>query len=191
MLPRLACHGPNFEARPEAGDDIVNDSKNKDDIAGALTKVLWTASQLDDRSDFDDLLEAIQVLRPRWTGGGSVVAWRYLRRQAWLDALQVLENDDEDAKRSALHSALMALCLFGMQDPLWQSHARLAAEQDDHQEASAIGRRLLDRAAGLDDRVRPSNWAPATQGVVLAAANGVQVGALTEGFAASTSWVRA
>ncbi len=180
-----------LEARPEAGDDIVNDSKSKDDIAGALTKVLWTASQLDDRSDFDDLLEAIQVLRPRWTGAGSVIAWRYLRRQAWLDALQVLENDDEEAKRSALHSALMAVCLFGMQDPLWQSHARLAAEQGDHQEASTIGRRLLDRAARLDDKVRPGHWSPASQGAVHATVSAHQGASFNDGFAASTSWVRA
>lgn len=139
----------------------MNYTACKDDVAGGLTKVLWTASQLDDLSDFDDLLDAIRVLRPRWTGAGTVVAWRYLRRQSWLDALRVLEDDDEEAKRSALHSALMAVCLFGMQDPLWQSYARTAAEQREHREASSIGARLLERAAKLDGSVREAESAAA------------------------------
>lgn len=169
----------------------MNDAKNNDEIAGALTKVLWTAAQLDDRSDFDDLLEAIQVLRPQWTGGGAVTAWRFLRRQAWLDALRVLENDDDAAKRSALHSALMAVCLFGMQDPLWQGHARVAAEQSEHQEAATIGRRLLDRVAQMDNSVRPANWTVTTQGAQ-PSPSGVSVHLpLLDGFAVSTNWVRA
>lgn len=139
----------------------MNDTGCRDDVAGGLTKVLWTASQLDDLSDFDDLLDAIRVLRPRWNGAGTVVAWRYLRRQSWIEALRVLEDDDQEAKRSALHSALMAVCLFGMQDPLWQSYARTAAEQREHREASSIGTRLLERAAKLDSSVRAAADEPA------------------------------
>ncbi|MFL9874814.1 HrpB1 family type III secretion system apparatus protein [Paraburkholderia megapolitana] len=127
----------------------MNDTGCRDDVAGGLTKVLWTASQLDDLSDFEDLLDAIRVLRPRWTGAGTVVAWRHLRRQSWIDALRVLEDDDQDAKRTALHAALMAVCLFGMQDPLWQSYARTAAEQREHREAASIGSKLLERAAKM------------------------------------------
>jgi type III secretion protein HrpB1 len=172
------------------GDDIVNYTGCRDDIAGGLTKVLWTASQLDDLSDFDDLLDAIRVLRPRWTGAGTVVAWRHLRRQSWIDALRVLEDDDLEAKRSGLHSALMAVCLFGMQDPLWQSYARTAAEQREHREASDIGSRLLERAAKLDSSVRaPVESAPA--GPVSAAAPAWPAAPAESITHMPSSWVRA
>ena len=150
-----------FKCNSHTGDEIVNDTGCRDDVAGGLTKVLWTASQLDDLSDFEDLLDAIRVLRPRWTGAGTVVAWRHLRRQSWIDALRVLEDDDQDAKRSALHAALMAVCLFGMQDPLWQSYARTAAEQREHREAASIGSKLLERAAKMSGGVHAAEPAAA------------------------------
>ena len=156
----------------------------RDEIAGGLTKVLWTASQLDDEADFEDLLEAIRVLRPKWPGTGTVAAWRYVRRQAWGDARRVLEDDDTEAKRSGLHTALMAVCLFGLEDPLWHSYALSAAEQRESIEGAKIGARLLERAAKLDVGVQApaSTDAPAsTHGVP--ADNG--------GFSASMTWVRA
>jgi type III secretion protein HrpB1 len=119
-------------------------------LVGGLTKMLWSATQFDHESDFDDLLEAIRVLRPSWSGGGTVLAWRYVRRQAWVDARRVLEDDDEQAKRSGLHAALMAVCLFGLEDPLWHGYARAAAQQRESMEAAKIGNRLLERAARLD-----------------------------------------
>lgn len=157
----------------------------RDDVAGGLTKVLWTASQLEEESDFEDLLEAIRVLRPRWKGASTIVAWRHVRRQAWVDARRVLEDDDIEAKRSALHAALMAVCLFGLEDPLWHSYARTAAEQRENVEAAAIGNRLLERAAKTDGRAQasasstepPPSSAPATQD------NG--------SFSHSMMWVRA
>ena len=164
----------------------------KDDIAGGLTKVLWTASQIDDMSDFEDLLEAIRVLRPGWKGASIIVAWRYVRRQEWLDGLRALEADGE-ATRSALHTALMAVCLFGMEDPLWHGYARTASEQQESTEASKIGSRLLERAARLEQRgsnqaaasaagthhvARPVTPAPATTSV-------------DANIYAASSWVRA
>jgi Bacterial type III secretion protein (HrpB1_HrpK) len=116
-------------AAHEAREDIVTYTQCRDDIAGGLTKMLWSASQLDEQSDFEELLEAIQVLRPKWSAGTTVIAWRYMRRQAWSDARRVLDNDDPQAKRSGLHAALMAVCLFGLEDPLWHSYARAAAER--------------------------------------------------------------
>jgi type III secretion protein HrpB1 len=126
----------------------------RDDVAGGLTKVLWTASQLDELSDFEDLLDAIRLLRPRWNGANTVLAWRYVRRQAWVDALRVLEDDDAEGKRSALHAALVAVCLFGMEDPLWHSYAITAASQGESAEASLIGNRLLEQAAKTGDHVQ-------------------------------------
>jgi type III secretion protein HrpB1 len=136
-----------FIAGLQAGEDIVTYTGCSNDVAGGLTRVLWVASQIDDASDFEDLLDAIRVLRPRWKGAGAVVAWRHVRRQAWVDALRVLEDDDLEAKRSALHAALMAVCLFGLEDPLWHSYARTAAEQSENVEAAKIGNRLLERAS--------------------------------------------
>lgn len=145
----------------------MNQTGQRDDIAGGLSKVLWTASQLDELSDFEDLLEAIRVLRPGWTGAGLVQAWRYLRRHAWMDARRVLEDDDEQAKRSALHSALMAVCLFGLEDPLWHGYARTAADQGEHAEAAMIANRLLERTARTqphDGRETGAGHAAATAG---------------------------
>ncbi|MEJ0003007.1 MAG: HrpB1 family type III secretion system apparatus protein, partial [Pararobbsia sp.] len=128
----------------------VTDTGCRDDVASGLMKMLWTASQLEEESDFEDLLEAIRVLRPKSSGVGTVAAWRYVRRQAWVDARRVLEDEDEHAKRSGLHAALMAVCLFGLEDPLWHSYARTAAEQRESPEAMKIGYRLLERAAKTD-----------------------------------------
>jgi type III secretion protein HrpB1 len=166
----------------------VNYTGCRDDITGGLTKILWTASQLDDLSDFDDLLEAIRVLRPRWTGAGTVVAWRYLRRQSWIDALRVLEDDDQEAKRSALHAALMAVCLFGMQDPLWQSYARTAAEQREHREASSIGNRLLERAARTDGSMHAAPESAHAAPVATAAWPATSTESITH---MPSNWVRA
>jgi type III secretion protein HrpB1 len=157
----------------------VNYTGCRDEVTGSLTKVLWTASQIEEMSDFEDLLAAIQVLRPKWTGAGAVVAWRYVRRQEWLDAMRVLENDSLEAKRSALHSALMAVCLFGLQDPLWHSYARTAAEQRENPEASKIGHQLLERAA---KHGAVHVQVAAVQPVVTHDPNS---------FVASTNWVRA
>ncbi|GAB7524078.1 HrpB1 family type III secretion system apparatus protein [Paraburkholderia sp. 2C] len=153
----------------------------RDDVAGGLTKVLWVASQIDEASDFEDLLDAIRVLRPRWKGAGTVVAWRHVRRQAWMDALRVLEDDDLEAKRSALHAALMAVCLFGLEDPLWHSYARTAAEQRENVEAAKIGNRLLERAAKAGGRDASAEPAPAAAAPSHDASS----------FAASAMWVRA
>jgi type III secretion protein HrpB1 len=43
----------------------VNYTGCRDEVTGSLTKVLWTASQIEEMSDFEDLLAAIQVLRPK------------------------------------------------------------------------------------------------------------------------------
>jgi type III secretion protein HrpB1 len=156
----------------------------RDDVADGLTKVLWTASQLEEMSDFDDLLDAVRVLRPRWSGAGTVTAWRHVRRQAWDDARRVLEDDDLEAKRSGLHAALMAVCLFGLEDPLWHSYARTAAEQRENAEAAIIGNRLLERAAKVAPSMQQS-----------AAATGQQPAATAvsaqRNFAPSMMWVRA
>lgn len=152
----------------------------RDDVASGLTKMLWTASQLDDEADFEDLLEAIRVLRPQWPGVGTVAAWRYVRRQAWVDARRVLEDQDEQAKRTGLNAALMAVCLFGLEDPLWHSYARAAAEQRESPEAAKVGFRLLQRAAKSD--VSATAEPPTTTGV------GLEDNA---GFSAPMTWVRA
>jgi type III secretion protein HrpB1 len=145
-----------------------------------LTKVLWVASQIDDASDFEDLLDAIRVLRPRWKEAGTVVAWRHLRRQAWVDARRVLEDEDLEAKRSALYAALMAVCLFGLEDPLWHSYACTAAEQNENVEAAKIGNRLLERASKTDRATAAPAAVPAAAAPRDAAS-----------FAASAMWVRA
>jgi type III secretion protein HrpB1 len=148
--------------------------------------MLWTASQFDDEADFEDLLEAIRVLRPRWDGAGTVAAWRYVRRQSWDDARRVLEDDDTDAKRSGLHAALMAVCLFGLEDPLWHSYARTAVEQRENVHAAKIGARLLERAARLDASVQTTMSAQAS-----APASTPTQGSDNSGFSASMTWVRA
>jgi type III secretion protein HrpB1 len=154
----------------------------RDDIAGSLMKMLWSASQLDEQSDFEELLEAIQVLRPKWSAGSTVVAWRYMRRKAWTDARQVLDNDDPQAKRSGLHAALMAVCLFGLEDPLWHSYARAAAEQRDSTAAATIGNRLLERAMKTDLPV---------QTVVEPLIPAVKDAHVNGSFSLSAMWVRA
>jgi type III secretion protein HrpB1 len=162
----------------------VTNTGCRDEVTGGLTKVLWTASQLDEMSDFEDLLEAIRVLRPKWRGASTVLAWRYVRRQAWSDALRVLEDDDVEAKHSALHAALMAVCLFGLEDPLWHSYARSAAEQNENVEASKIGSRLLERAGKTGRRVEEETMSPSPSAPVAASnANG--------GLMPSMTWVRA
>ncbi len=148
--------------------------------------MLWTASQFDDEADFEDLLEAIRVLRPKWDGAGTVAAWRYVRRQSWDDARRVLEDDDADAKRSGLHAALMAVCLFGLEDPLWHSYARTAVEQRENVHAAKIGARLLERASRLDASVQTTMSAQAN-----APASTPTQGTDNSGFSASMTWVRA
>jgi type III secretion protein HrpB1 len=173
-----------FIAGLQEGEDTVSYKTCRDDVAGGLSKVLWTASQLEEMSDFDDLLDAVRVLRPGWSGACTVVAWRYVRRQAWHDARRVLEDDDLEAKRSALHAALMAVCLFGLEDPLWHSYARAAAEQRENTEAALIGNRLLERAAKTEPSIQQS--AAATGQQPAAAAVTAQ-----QNFASSMMWVRA
>jgi type III secretion protein HrpB1 len=167
-----------------ANEDIVNYTGCKDEIAGGLTKMLWTASQLDEEADFEDLLEAIRVVRPGWRGAGTVMAWRYVRRQAWRDARRVLEDDEVEAKRSGLHAALMAVCLFGLEDPLWHSYARSAVEQRESVEAAKIGARLLERAAKLDASVQTTVAADAPAAASAAQPDG-------GGFSSAIAWVRA
>jgi type III secretion protein HrpB1 len=140
-------------------EGIVTNTGCRDDVAEGLVKMLWNASQLDDQSDFEDLLDAIHVLRPRWTGASTVVAWRHMRRQEWMDARRVLENADADVSRSAMCAALMAVCLFGLEDPVWHSYARVAAEQHENVEAARIGNRLLERAAKAGVAAQPQGGA--------------------------------
>lgn len=166
------------------------DTGCKDEVTGGLTKVLWTASQLDEESDFDDLLEAIRVLRPRWNAAATVVAWRHVRRRAWVDARRVLEDDALEAKHSALHAALMAVCLFGLEDPLWHSYARSAAEQQDNADAARIGNRLLEQAARVEGRAVPPVERP-TNAATGAAAATTPSTQDSGSFAASMMWVRA
>ncbi|NRO98982.1 hypothetical protein GWC77_24045 [Paraburkholderia sp. NMBU_R16] len=152
----------------------------KDDIANGLANILWSASHFDDGTDFDDLLDAIRVLRPAWAGGSTASAWRYLRRQAWTDARRVLDDDVDGAKRSALHTALMAVCLFGLEDPLWQSYARTAVEQREDARAAAIGNTLLTRA---DKSSPPARVEPASANAASTAGGPVII--------PMQSWVRA
>ncbi|MBN3829397.1 hypothetical protein G3O00_38215 [Burkholderia sp. Ac-20384] len=164
----------------------MTDTGCTDDIAGGLTKILWTASQLENASDFEDLLDAIRVLRPKWSGAGAVSAWRYLRRQNWADARRVLEDEDEVSKQSSLYAALMAVCLFGLEDPLWHSYAQTASEQRDNPEAAHIGFRLLERAAKNHLKDGPPSSEPAAQPAQLA-----PPGQDAPRFSAAATWVRA
>lgn len=150
---------------------MVTDTEFKGDFAGGLAKMLWGASQFENESDFDDLLEAIKLLRPRWRGAATVLAWRYLRRSEWHEARRVLDDEDPAAKHAPLHTVLMAVCLFGLEDPLWHSYACTAAEQSDDPHAALIGGRLLQRAGR-------------TEGAVQAERSG-------EASGASMMWVRA
>ncbi|MEA3120234.1 MAG: type secretion protein HrpB1 [Paraburkholderia sp.] len=176
-----------FNAGLQTGEENVTYTACRDDLAGGLTKVLWNASQLEETSDFEDLLDAVRVLRPRWNGAGTVTAWRYVRRQAWDDARRILEDDDLEAKRSALHAALMAVCLFGLEDPLWHSYARTAADQHENAEAALIGNRLLERAEKTTPYTRQTPAATLQQPAAAAAT------ALSaqQNFASSMMWVRA
>ncbi|MDQ7982549.1 HrpB1 family type III secretion system apparatus protein [Paraburkholderia sp. SARCC-3016] len=170
-----------------ANEDIVTQTGCRDDVANGLAKMLWTASQLEEESDFDDLLEAIRVLSPKWSGARTVAAWRYLRRQAWVDARRVLQDEeDEQKKRSGLHAALMAVCLFGLGDPLWHSYARSAADQRESPEAAKIGNRLLEQALRLK-----SNDTHVVSEQSAATASGSHDTHERTGFITSMTWVRA
>lgn len=143
------------------------------DVADGLTKILWTASELDEEADFEDLLEAIRVLRSQWPGSSTVTAWRYVRRHAWADVRRALEEEDEQAQRSGLNSALMAVFLFSLEDPLWRSYARAATEQRESPEAAKIGYRLLERAAKTD--LRATTEPPAKAGMASDANTGLSM----------------
>lgn len=141
---------------PRAREGIVTYTRLREDVAGGLAKVLWNASQLEDPADFEDLLEAIRVLRPRWRGAGTVMAWRHVRRGEWDAARRVLEDADAEAQRSAMHAVLMAVCLYGLEDPLWHSYARTAVDQDAYPHAAQIGNRLLAQAAATQQAALPA-----------------------------------
>lgn len=154
--------------------------EGSDDVASGLTKILLTASQLDEEADFEDLLEAIRVLRRQWPGASTVAAWRYVRRHAWVDARRALEEEDDQAQRSGLQSALMAVFLFSLEDPLWHSYARAATEQRENPEAAKLGHRLLEHAAKTDPHA--TNKPTVTAGKA-SETNG--------GSAMPTTWIRA
>lgn len=158
----------------------MTDKEGSDDVASGLTKILLTASQLDEESDFEDLLEAIRVLRRQWPGASTVAAWRYVRRHAWADVRRALEEEDDQAQRSGLQSALMAVFLFSIEDPLWHSYARAATEQRENPEAAKIGHQLLEHAARTDPRATTEPAATA----------GKASDART-GLSAPTTWIRA
>lgn len=158
----------------------MTDKEGSDNVAEGLTKMLWTASSLDEEADFEDLLEAIRVLRSQWPGSGTVTAWRYVRRHAWADVRRALEEEDEQAQRSGMQSALMAVFLFSLEDPLWHSYARAATEQRESPEAAKMGHRLLEHAAKTD--LRATTRPPATAGM----------GSDTNtGFSTPPTWLRA
>ena len=119
-------------------------------LISALIEVLMFGAKHGHLEQSERVLTALHVLRPNFVELHSYDAWMLIRRHDFAGALRFLRDLEQRPLRGAFGpyvSALLAVALYGVQDPSWRAYANDVINRNEDQDAVDIVNTLMGKAA--------------------------------------------
>ncbi|WP_153099964.1 HrpB1 family type III secretion system apparatus protein [Paraburkholderia hayleyella] len=105
---------------------VANEMACNDTLVTALLEVLMHGARLGHLEQSERLLAALRVLRPNFIELGAYDGWMLIRRSRYSEAVRVLRELEHQPLRGTFAPyvrALIAVSLYGMEDPQWHVYA--------------------------------------------------------------------
>ena len=96
------------------------------------------------------VLTALHILRPNFVELHAYDAWMMIRRHDFSGALRYLRELEQRPLRGAFGpyvNALLAVALYGLQDPSWRAYANDVINRNEDQDSVDIVNALLGKAS--------------------------------------------
>lgn len=119
-------------------------------LIAALIEVLMFGAKHGHLEQSERVLNALHVLRPNFVELQSYDAWMLIRRRDFAGALRYLRDLEQRPLRGAFGpyvGALLAVALYGVQDPSWRSYANEVINRNEDQDAVEIVNTLMGKPA--------------------------------------------
>ena len=119
-------------------------------LIAALIEVLMFGAKHGHLEQSERVLTALHVLRPNFVELHAYDAWMLIRRHDFAGALRYLRDLEQRPLRGAFGpyvNALLAVALYGLQDPSWRSYANDVINRNEDQDSVDIVNALLGKAS--------------------------------------------
>jgi type III secretion protein HrpB1 len=119
-------------------------------LIAALIEVLMFGAKHGHLEQSERVLTALHVLRPNFVELHAYDPWMLIRRHDFAGALRYLRDLEQRPLRGAFGpyvNALLAVALYGLQDPSWRSYANDVISRNEDQESVDIVNVLLGKAS--------------------------------------------
>ena len=119
-------------------------------LIAALIEVLMFGAKHGHLEQSERVLTALHILRPNFVELHAYDAWMLIRRHDFADALRYLRDLEQRPLRGAFGpyvNALLAVTLYGLQDPSWRSYANDVINRNEDQDSVDIVNALLGKAS--------------------------------------------
>ena len=119
-------------------------------LIAALIEVLMFGAKHGHLEQSERVLTALHVLRPNFVELHAYDAWMLIRRHDFAGALRYLRDLEQRPLRGAFGpyvNALLAVTLYGLQDPSWRSYANDVINRNEDQDSVDIVNALLGKAS--------------------------------------------
>ncbi|WP_153075646.1 HrpB1 family type III secretion system apparatus protein [Paraburkholderia bonniea] len=117
-----------------------------DKLVATLLEVLMYGARCGHLEQSERLLAALRVLRPNFIELGAYDGWMLIRRSRYSDAVRVLRALEHQPLRGSFASyvhALIAVSLYGMNDPQWRVYAHEVLSRGDDPDSMELVATLL------------------------------------------------
>jgi type III secretion protein HrpB1 len=119
-------------------------------LIAALIEVLMFGAKHGHLEQSERVLTALHILRPNFVELHAYDAWMLIRRHDFAGALRYLRDLEQRPLRGAFGpyvNALLAVTLYGLQDPSWRSYANDVINRNEDQDSVDIVNALLGKAS--------------------------------------------
>ncbi len=119
-------------------------------LIAALIEVLMFGAKHGHLEQSERVLTALHILRPNFVELHAYDAWMLIRRHDFAGALRYLRDLEQRPLRGAFGpyvNALLAVTLYGLEDPSWRSYANDVINRNEDQDSVDIVNALLGKAS--------------------------------------------
>ena len=119
-------------------------------LIAALIEVLMFGAKHGHLEQSERVLTALHILRPNFVELHAYDAWMLIRRHDFAGALRYLRDLEQRPLRGAFGpyvNALLAVTLYGLEDPSWRSYANDVINRNEDQDSVDIVNSLLGKAS--------------------------------------------
>lgn len=126
----------------------MSESQCSSRMIAALIEVLMFGAKHGHLEQSERVLTALHILRPNFIELNAYDAWMMIRRHDFSGALRFLRDLEQRPLRGAFApyvQALLAVALYGLQDPSWRSYANDVLNRNEDQDSVDIVNTLLGK----------------------------------------------